>query len=216
MYQIVHNSVKIFLISLALVYILPAQNNSDLNSLIINTRQTLYEANDRFVESGMITARSMFERILAKDENAWIAHYYIALADDYLSNFYYNNKDKMAASIDDGLMHLEKCIESNTKCADAHALLSSLYGKKMGLDASSVSELSMKSSTAINRAEELDSSNPRIYLINGRSLYYTPVNYGGGTEKAKLNSKRHFHIILLINCQVLNILTGVMTKHMLG
>jgi hypothetical protein len=41
-----------------------------------------------------------------------------------------------------------------------------------------------KATSALNDAEKLDPSNPRIYYLRGKSTMYTPKFFGGGKEAA--------------------------------
>src|SRR5207342_2404901 len=38
---------------------------------------------------------------------------------------------------------------------------------------------------ALQKGMELDPNNPRLYFLQGQSLFNTPVQFGGGKDKAK-------------------------------
>jgi hypothetical protein len=42
-----------------------------------------------------------------------------------------------------------------------------------------------KAAEALARAKTLDASNPRIYLLEGQDMFYTPEQFGGSKAKAK-------------------------------
>jgi hypothetical protein len=39
---------------------------------------------------------------------------------------------------------------------------------------------------ALETAKKLDANNPRVYLLEGQDKYYTPEQYGGSKEEAKV------------------------------
>ena len=43
----------------------------------------------------------------------------------------------------------------------------------------------MEAGTALENAKKADANNPRIYYLEGMSMFNTPPAYGGGKDKAK-------------------------------
>jgi hypothetical protein len=43
----------------------------------------------------------------------------------------------------------------------------------------------VEASTALQNGLKLDPNNPRLYYLQGESLFGTPVQFGGGKDKAK-------------------------------
>jgi tetratricopeptide (TPR) repeat protein len=152
---------------------------------IIRARTILYEAIQTFDQKKMIEAESLFERILSADSKIWIAHYYIALADENISHTFYSNNKKREQYVNKGIEHLESCIKLKKDFSEAYILLAGLYGIKIGFDRFSVISLHSKISAALNKAKKLEPDNPRLYLVRGRSSFYTPEIYGGGIKKAR-------------------------------
>jgi tetratricopeptide (TPR) repeat protein len=152
---------------------------------IVRARTILYGAIHAFDQKKMIEAESLFERILSADSKIWIAHYYIALADECISHTFYTDNGKREQYVNKGIEHLESCIKMKKDFSEAYILLAGLYGIKMGFDRFSVISLHSKISAALNKAKKLEPDNPRLYLIRGRSSFYTPEIYGGGLKKAR-------------------------------
>ncbi|UCE06394.1 MAG: tetratricopeptide repeat protein, partial [bacterium] len=113
-------------------------------------------------------------------------HYYIGLVDYRLVSYYFSKQDKDPAKqfVDDGIDHLQQCIESKENFAEAHSLLSSLYGNKIAVSPFSAMILGPKSGKEMGKAMKLEPNNPRNYLIAGWSAYFTPKLFGGGKGKA--------------------------------
>lgn len=68
--------------------------------------------------------------------------------------------------------------------ADALALLSAVYGLRIGLDPSGNAALGMKSGAAIEQATRLAPDNARVQLFAGIAKLYTPAMYGGSALQA--------------------------------
>ena len=68
--------------------------------------------------------------------------------------------------------------------AETSALLAVLYGDEIAADPSQAMTLGMLSQQLMGEAEELGPSNPRVWLLRGVSLLFTPEQYGGGVGPA--------------------------------
>jgi hypothetical protein len=64
-------------------------NHYDSDKNVIEAVVELYGAMRTFDQNKLIESESLFEKILSMDNEAWIAHYYIALADEYISRTFY-------------------------------------------------------------------------------------------------------------------------------
>jgi tetratricopeptide (TPR) repeat protein len=162
--------------------------DSDKN--VIEAVAELYKAVRTFDQKKLIESESVFERILSADANVWIAHYYIALADEYISHTFHSDRKKQEQYIDKGIEHLELCVKLEKEFSEAYIMLAGLYGLKIRFAQSQAISLSSKISSAFKRAEKLEPDNPRLYLISGRSDFYTPEIFGGGYKKAKEKLKK--------------------------
>jgi tetratricopeptide (TPR) repeat protein len=120
-----------------------------------------------------------------KAENVYL-HYYIALADYRLTTFYFasNNKQEAEQYNSEAQKYLEKAMEKDPGFGESFALYSFLLGYEIALHPERAMSLGPKSSEYSAKAFEKDPDNPRINLMQGISLLYTPEAYGGGTDKA--------------------------------
>ena len=179
------NLIALFLILLLIPMLSFSQTNID--SLIIQGKQQLQQATNKWTDADLLQARAYFERLLMDDSKSWLVHYYIGLADYRLVSYYFGKQDKNKAKqfINDGIEHLLATIDSNENFADAHSLLGSLYGNKIGINPLLGMTLGPKSGKEMGKAIELEPENPRNYLIAGWSAYFAPKMFGGGKEKAK-------------------------------
>ncbi|MEM7262371.1 MAG: tetratricopeptide repeat protein [Planctomycetota bacterium] len=134
-------------------------------------------------------ARPLFVAVTQNSEaksdlHAW-AHYYLALT-DYRTIPAVQKKDKEAltAHLETAIRSAEKAIELEPKHAEAHALLSSLLGRKISLDPSQTMTLGMRSSQLMLTAKQIAPKNPRVLLLDGISKLHTPEQWGGGAKSA--------------------------------
>ena len=135
--------------------------------------------------SMMMSTVNKLELIAGKWNDRWLANYYAAYGDAIIS---YIEKDEIKRDV-----FLDKA-ESYMNNAEQ------LYGKESdemfvmrALIASA--RLSVKPSERwrtygpvfdenINKAKSLNLANPRIYYLQGNSIFYTPKMFGGGAKKA--------------------------------
>jgi tetratricopeptide (TPR) repeat protein len=131
------------------------------------------------------TARDRFINCLmkAKSENAFIL-YHIALADYRLITFYLSSKANEDAekSLAEAQKYLEKATTVDPSFGEADALYGYLLGFEIALHPEKAMSLGMSSFGYFSKSFEKDPENPRIHLLKGISLFYTPEAYGGGAD----------------------------------
>ena len=140
----------------------------------------------------LLTARATFERVTADAARAALAHYYIAYTEYQLVNLLRSGSQEdgtdregeILVRLQSAVEQLEISIERDETSADAHALLSSVYGQIIGARPLMGAVLGLKSGRAINRAKKLDPDNPRVVLIEAISNWNTPRMWGGSPDKA--------------------------------
>ncbi len=170
-----------------------------LDSLIIEGNAKITQGYNQWDETAMKEARAYFERLIDMGEETWLVNYYIAYCDYRLTTYYFGREDKKMAGkyINDGIERLENSLKANNDFVDAHCLLSILFSNKINVSPWPWSGMifGRKSNNAINTALKMDSNNPRVSLIKGIELYYTPERWGGSKESAKLyfeQAAKHF------------------------
>ncbi len=179
-------SIYYVIILLLIAIQLKAGMPTDTDSLLLHSKHSLNEAIDAWNEGAMLSARAQFERLLKIDPASFLCRYYIAYANYRLASFYHaqQDNDKFDKVVDDAIDHLQKALDLNSEFADGYALLSSMYGEKIAVSPIKSVYYGPKAGTAMSKALEIEPNNPRAYLMNGISKYYTPKLFGGGTENA--------------------------------
>ena len=183
------------LLSLASVFSIgfPAFPQS-ADSLLANGRQMLRAGENQGSIDAMYAARAMFERALADTSlTAW-SHYYIALADYRMVNLLLaageENKDAASRHLKSAVEHLRESTRIDPRSAEAHALLSSAYGRQISLSPAKSIFLGPKAGKALQKAVELAPDNPRVVLSAAIGAFNTPKMFGGSKERAMQGFQR--------------------------
>ena len=177
-----------FLLALAFVFSLAAPafaQSSD--SLLVSGKQMLRAGEDGGSLDALYAAKAAFECALADTALAAWGHYYIALADyriaDYLLAAGEENKGAAAEHLKTAVDHLQKATEIDPQAAEAYALLSSAYGRQIGLDPIKGMTLGRKAQKSLKKAVQLAPDNPRVALCAAIRDFNTPGMFGGSKEK---------------------------------
>jgi len=173
-----------------------AREPSNTEGMFVQGKAMLQEAINTWNLQQMMAARNLFERLLADSSHCNLAHYYVALCDlrIFHQSLQKEDKDQAKRYIENGIEHMETAVENDPVFAEGLALLSTLYGNKIGLNPFSGMTLGPKSGKAIEKAFELAPENPRVSFIAGQSAFYTPKMFGGGKDKARK------HLLKAVEC----------------
>ena len=161
--------------------------NAELNQKIVEAKSILKRGLNNWNPKLLKDARDLFLNILLgeKDENVYIL-YYIALCDYRLTTYYVATEKKEEVEIysKEGQKYIEKAIESDPSFGELYALYASLFGVEIILHPEKAIVIGLKIPEYFASAFQKDPNNPRINLLKGISVFYTPEAYGGGAKKA--------------------------------
>ena len=124
-----------------------------------------------------------FDRIGDAEKTQWLPFYYAALAQTWIGwNPATKDKDANSAKINAYLAKAE-AIEKN---AELYAVENMSATQQMLVDPQSRYMTNGKdAATALQKGMAADANNPRLYYLQGMSLFGTPTQFGGGKDKAK-------------------------------
>ena len=124
-----------------------------------------------------------FERIGDAEKTQWLPYYYAALAQTWIGwNPATKDKDVNSQKINAYLAKAE-AIEKN---AELYAVENMSATQQMLVDPQSRYMTNGKdAATALQKGMQADPNNPRLYYLQGMSLFGTPPQFGGGKDKAK-------------------------------
>jgi len=124
-----------------------------------------------------------FERIGDAEKTQWLPYYYAALAQTWIGwRPDVKDKDGNSAKIDAFVAKAE-AIEKNS---ELYAVENMSATQQMLMDPQTRWMTKGKdASVALQKGMQLDPNNPRLYYLQGMSLFGTPAQFGGGKDKAK-------------------------------
>jgi len=164
------------------------------NTQAVDFDQRIFEAKEK-MKTGFNTwnpqllkqARDIFLNLLVKESgNNRYLIYYIALSDYRLTTYYIasNRPEDAENCIQDGKKYLEKAMKTNPSIGELDALYASLLGYEIALHQEKGMVLGMKIYQYFAQAFKKSPNNPRVNLLKGLSVFYTPETYGGGANNA--------------------------------
>jgi hypothetical protein len=128
-----------------------------------------------------------FERIGDAEKTQWLPYYYAGLAlssAGWIETF--KDKDANAERINKFCDKAESIATADADKAEILSVRNMAATQQMLVDPSTrFMSYGIAANQALEKALKLDPSNPRLYYLKGMSLFGTPVNYGGGKDKAK-------------------------------
>jgi hypothetical protein len=124
-----------------------------------------------------------FERIGDAEKTQWLPYYYAALAQTWIGwNPATKDKDANSQKINAYLAKAE-ALEKN---AELYAVENMSATQQMLVDPQTRWATNGKDAgTALQKGMAADPNNPRLYYLQGMSLFGTPPQFGGGKDKAK-------------------------------
>jgi tetratricopeptide (TPR) repeat protein len=151
---------------------------------IIDAKRLIQLGTDQASETYLQQAQIILSQCAAEKEHSALIEYYLGFINYNLGVVIYRmDKEKASAYLDGAVDYLEKAVDKDGNCAEAHALLASCYGMKISFSPFKGMWLGPKSAAEKNRAHKLSSTNPRVALLGAIGTYNTPSLFGGGKDK---------------------------------
>ncbi len=146
-------------------------------------KQTLQLMDSAKTTQDLQEVAATFERIGDAEKTQWLPFYYAALAQTNIGwRDAKADKDKLAEKIK-SLIAKAKAIEDNS---ELYVVLNMVATQQMMVDPQARwMTYGQEGAQALVTAKKLDANNPRIYYLEGMSLFNTPSQFGGGKDKAK-------------------------------
>ena len=131
----------------------------------------------------LLSLASTFARIGDAEKTQWLPYYYAALAQTWIGwNPATKDKDANSQQINAYLAKAE-AIEKN---AETYAVENMSATQQMLVDPQSRYMTNGKdAATALQKGLAADPNNPRLYYLQGMSLFGTPPQFGGGKDRPK-------------------------------
>ena len=165
-------------------------------------------ANDKFTKAmeqkiaGLDTTRGMeswkdlaaaFERIGDAEKTQWLPYYYAAYSHIMIGYSYMEgnpmggNAEKTDPEADAAEKLLDKAIGLSKASSETWVLKKMIASlRMMGDPMSRYMTYGPVAEQALNTAKQMDSGNPRVYMLEAQDKFFTPEQFGGSKEEAKI------------------------------
>ncbi len=169
--------VLVLAVSLSSVY---AQNSS-YEDIMKKNIDLLYKASDM---SDYQKVANTFEIVANKETANWLPLYYIALTKIYMS-YSAKDSDKKDLYLDEAQKFLDKALALNSNESELIVLQGFLHQARISIaPVSRGQKYSGLANSYFDKAEKINSENPRIYYLKGMNVLNMPKMFGGGKENA--------------------------------
>jgi hypothetical protein len=143
---------------------------------------------------GLTDLANAFERIADAEKNQWLAWYYAAYCNATAGLIAGSGGDMMAAKADKTDPYADKAEKQIKKAEELMKDNSEIFVvKKMVATLRMIGDpmnrfmtFGPEATQALEAAKKLDPNNPRVYLLEAQDKFYTPEQFGGSKEEAKL------------------------------
>ncbi len=176
---------KKILLAVALIAVINTHAQSDKYAATMQQKLSMFDSVKTTAD--YISLSDAFARIGDAEKTQWLPYYYAGLALS-TAGWMDNNIDKDANS-DKIKSYCDKA-EANTTLpadkAEIYAIRNMAATQQMLVDPQNrYMTYGTEAATDLQTAMQLDPTNPRLYYLQGMSLFNTPEQYGGGKDKAK-------------------------------
>jgi len=135
-----------------------------------------------------------FERIADAEKNQWLAYYYAAFCNAKAGLMAASEGDMMASKADKTDPYADKAEKQMSKAEELKKNSSEIFVVKkmiatlrmMGDPMNRYMTFGPQAQAALDEAKKLDANNPRVYLLEAQDKYFTPEQFGGSKEEAKV------------------------------
>lgn len=168
-----------------------SQDNS-VSSLIYEGKLAIEQGNNTFDKQQLLKAHGIFERIYSAQPQNLLALYYLTYSEYRLLMYGLHKPEKPVYDnfIDKAIENAKKLIEIKEYKGEGSVLLAAIYMMKISNSTMEAPILSPRFHGLLDDAQEIDSSNPRSYLVRGIMKYNTPAFFGGSKEDAINNCRQ--------------------------
>jgi hypothetical protein len=126
-----------------------------------------------------------FERIAAAEKTQWLPYYYAAYC-NVMTAFMTNDGAKKDEFADKAKADIDQADGISPKNDEVYCIKSLIASSRIAVDPQSRGQqYGMEAVTMQEEAAKLDPENPRVYMLQGQSLFYTPEQFGGSKSGAK-------------------------------
>ncbi|UBM57200.1 hypothetical protein LAG90_10245 [Marinilongibacter aquaticus] len=136
-------------------------------------------------QASFIPLANKMARIAEAETDEWLPSYWLAYCYT-MESFTVTGADEKDQLLEQAKTYLDKAEKLNPESDEIEVMKANWASAMLTVDPMNRWQTyGPKFSTALTKAESLNSENPRVYYLKGTNLFYTPENYGGGKKKAE-------------------------------
>jgi hypothetical protein len=143
------------------------------------------DSSGTFSQPVMLQKANTFERIAAAEQTQWMPYYYAGYCQVMLA-FLEKDKGKVDEIVDKAALNVDKAEALSANNAEILCLKSLIASARIGVDPQNRGmKYGMEAGALLAQAKKINPDNPRIYMLEGQALLYTPEQFGGSKARAK-------------------------------
>ncbi|MEV4883152.1 hypothetical protein MRBLMN1_001632 [Chitinophaga ginsengisegetis] len=150
------------------------------------TKQTSeLDSSGTFTADGLQQKANTFERIADAEKSQWLPYYYAAYA-QVMQALILQDKSQIDPLADRAEGNLDKAEALSPKNSEIACIRSLIATARLTVDPMTRGmKYGPEAAALLEQAAEFNPENPRIYMLRGQSLLFTPEQWGGSKSKAK-------------------------------
>lgn len=145
----------------------------------------LLDDSTNFNPDKLLEIANTFERIGAAEKTQWLPFYYASYC-YVMSSLMQKNNDKVDDLSDKAAVNIEQAEAISPKNDEISCVKSLIATSRIRVDPMSRGmKYGMESASLLVQANQINQENPRVYMLQGQSLFFTPEQFGGSKTEAK-------------------------------
>ena len=143
---------------------------------------------------GLTDLANAFERIAEAEKNQWLAYYYAAYCNATagllvgsggdITTAKADKTDPYADKAEKQIKKAEEMMKNNSEIFIVKKMVATL--RMLGDPMNRYMTYGPEAQAMLDEAKKLDANNPRVYLLEGQDKFFTPQEFGGSKEEAKV------------------------------
>ncbi|WP_143310714.1 hypothetical protein [Chitinophaga vietnamensis] len=143
------------------------------------------DSSSTFTPANLQQKANTFERIGEAEKTQWLPYYYASYCEVMLA-FMQSDKTKVDGLADQAEQNLDKAETLSPKNSEITCIRSLVASARLTVDPMTRGmKYGPLAGSLLEQAKQLDPENPRVYVLQGQSLLFTPEQFGGSKSQAK-------------------------------
>ncbi|SFE31272.1 hypothetical protein SAMN05518672_105246 [Chitinophaga sp. CF118] len=146
---------------------------------------TLLDDPANFTPQKLQEMANTFERIGAAEKTQWLPYYYAGYCNVMVA-FMEKDQSKVDVIADKAEANITKADSLSPQNDEIYCIKSLIATSRISVDPPSRGrQYGPQAASMQEQAAQINSENPRVYMLQGQSLFYTPEQFGGSKAGAK-------------------------------